>query len=137
MTPHQIDLVQRSWAQALPSGEAAMQMFFERLFLLDPSLRPLFKGDMKEHGRKVIGMMTLAVNGLKRLESLVPAVQGLGRRHAGYGVRDAHYATVGTALLWTLERGLAESFTPQVREAWTAVYAVLAGTMKAAARAPA
>jgi hemoglobin-like flavoprotein len=109
-------------------------MFYDRLFTLDPALRPLFRGDMKEQGRKVIAMITFAVNGLTRLEQLVPGVQALGRRHAGYGVRDEHYGTAGTALLWTLEQRLGESFTPAVREAWTVAYGVLSGTMKDAAR---
>lgn len=134
MTPNQIALVQRSWTQVLPLAETAAQMFYERLFTLDPSLRPLFRGEMKEQGRKVMAMISMAVNGLTRLEQLVPAVQALGRRHAGYGVRDEHYATVGAALLWTLEQGLGNSFTPAVREAWTAAYGVLSSTMKDAAK---
>jgi hemoglobin-like flavoprotein len=92
---------------------------------------PIVRGRKdEEHGRKVLGMMTLVVNGLTRPGELMPAVQGLGRRHAGYGVEDQHYDTVGAALLWTLEQGLGESFTPAVREAWTAAYTVLANTMK-------
>lgn len=113
---------------------AATVGVYERLFTLDPSLRPLFRGEMKEQGRKVMAMISMAVNGLTRLEQLVPAVQALGRRHAGYGVRDEHYATVGAALLWTLEQGLGNSFTPAVREAWTAAYGVLSSTMKDAAK---
>jgi hemoglobin-like flavoprotein len=134
MSPHQIDLVQRSWSQVVPIADTAAQMFYERLFILDPSLRHLFRGEMKEQGRKLISMISFAVNGLSRLEQLVPGVQALGRRHGGYGVRDEHYGTVGAALLWTLEQGLGDSFTPSVREAWTAVYGVLANTMKHAAK---
>lgn len=134
MTPDQIDLVQRSWRQVAPIADAAAQLFYERLFTLDPSLRALFRGDMKAQGRKLMTMISVAVSGLTRLEQLVPAVQALGRRHAGYGVRDEHYGTVGAALIWTLEQGLGDVFTPPVREAWVATYGVLANTMKDAAR---
>jgi hemoglobin-like flavoprotein len=134
MTPNQIALVQRSWTQVLPIAETAAQMFYDKLFALDPSLRSLFRGEMKEQGRKLMAMISFAVNGLTRLEQIVPGVQALGRRHAGYGVRDEHYATVAAALLWTLEQGLGDSFTREVREAWVAAYGVLANTMKDAAR---
>lgn len=133
MTPNQIDLVQGSWRQVLPVAESAALMFYDRAFFLDPSLRTLFRGDMIEQRRKVMAMITFAVNGLTRLEQLAPAVQDLGRRHAAYGVRPEHYYTVGAALLWTLQQGLGDSFTPAVREAWTAAYVVLANTMRGAA----
>ncbi|HEV8106673.1 MAG TPA: globin family protein [Burkholderiales bacterium] len=133
MTPHQIDLVQASWKQVLPVAETAAQMFYGRLFFLDPSLRPLFRGDLREQGQKVMAMLSFTVNGLARLDELVPTVKALGRRHAAYGVRAEHYYTVGAALLWTLEQGLGEAFTPAVREAWVAAYGVLANTMRDAA----
>ena len=133
MTPQQIDLVQASWKQMLPVTETAAQMFYGRLFFLDPSLRPLFVGDMRDQGRKVMTMMSFTVNGLGRLDELLPAVKALGRRHAAYGVRAEHYYTVGAAFLWTLEQGLGEAFTPAVREAWVAAYGVLANTMRDAA----
>src|SRR5215471_12181869 len=100
----------------------------------DPALRPLFKGDMTEQSRTLMRMIAVAVNGLDRLDTIAPALKALGVRHAGYGVRDGHYATVGDALLWTLERGLGESFTPDVAEAWGAAYGLLAQTMQSAAR---
>jgi hemoglobin-like flavoprotein len=134
MTPNQIDLVQRSWNQVVPMGEAAVLMFYERLFFVDPSLRLMFRGDMKRQSRKVLEMITFTVSGLSRLDEIVPIVQSLGRRHAVYGTRDEHYVTVGAALLWTLEQGLGAAFTPAVREAWAAAYALLANTMKDAAR---
>jgi hemoglobin-like flavoprotein len=134
MTPNQIDLVQRSWAQVVPMGEAAVLMFYERLFFVDPSLRLMFRGDMKRQSRKVLEMLTFTVAGLSRIGEIVPIVQSLGRRHAVYGTRDEHYVTVGAALLWTLEQGLGTAFTPAVREAWTAAYALLANTMKDAAK---
>ena len=133
MTPQQIDLVLASWKQAVSVAETAAQMFYGRLFFLDPSLRHLFLGDMRDQGRKVMAMLSYTVNGLSRLDVLLPAVRALGRRHATYGVRPEHYFTVGAALLWTLEQGLGAAFTPAVREAWVAAYGVLADTMRDAA----
>jgi hemoglobin-like flavoprotein len=133
VTPHQIDLVQASWKQVVPVAETAAQMFYGRLFFLDPSLRALFRGDLREQGQKVMAMISFTVNGLTRLDQLVPTVKALGRRHATYGVRPEHYYTVGAALLWTLEQGLGAAFTPAVREAWIAAYGVLANTMRDAA----
>jgi hemoglobin-like flavoprotein len=130
MTPKQIALVQHSWKQVLPVADAAAGLFYGRLFALDPSVRALFKGDMKEQGQKVMTMITFAVNSLTRLESIVPGVRALGRRHAGYGVEDRHYAVVESALLWTLKEGLGSEFTPEVEDAWRTAYGVLASTMK-------
>jgi hemoglobin-like flavoprotein len=136
MTPAEKDHVQRTFAKLVPIADQAAALFYGRLFEMDSSLRPLFKGDMREQGKKLMQMIAFCVKGLDALDQLVPAVQGLGRRHAGYGVSDAHYDTVGGALIWTLEKGLGADFTPDVKSAWTAVYAVLATTMKAAAPAP-
>lgn len=127
------ELVQESFALVEPIAEAAAEMFYDRLFILDPSLKELFKGDMKEQGRMLMGMLNIAVKGLDNIEELVPAVQDLGRRHAGYGVKGAHYATVADALLWTLKHGLGDGFTSEVKSAWGNVYSVLAETMIGAA----
>lgn len=137
MTPEQISSVQRSWQQVRPISDQAAELFYRRLFDSDPSLRSLFKGEMKEQGRKLMNMINVAVNGLSQLDALVPAVQDLGRRHARYGVTDADYTTVGAALLWTLEQGLGPAFTPEVRTAWEAAYGVLASTMRQASAATA
>jgi hemoglobin-like flavoprotein len=136
MTPEQIALVQASFAQVLPIADTAAALFYGRLFELDPSLRPMFTGDIQEQGRKLMTTLKVVVNGLTRLEQLVPAVQSLGRRHAGYVVQDQHYDTVAAALLWTLGQGLGDAFTPEVAAAWATAYAVLADTMKAAAAEP-
>ena len=104
------------------------------IFKLDPSLEPMFRGNMAEQRKKLMQMLTAAVKGLDRLDQLVPVVENLGRRHAGYGVTDAHYDTVGSALLWTLDMGLGRAFTPEVKDAWATVYGLLATTMKEAAR---
>ncbi|MGH8729397.1 MAG: globin family protein [Burkholderiales bacterium] len=133
MTPREIRLVQSSWTKLLPIQDAAAQFFYGKLFELDPTLEPLFKGDMAEQRRKLMRMITTAVNGIGRLDEIVPAVQDLGRRHVGYGVKDAHYDTVGAALLWTLEQGLGKDFTPELKQAWSATYGLLAATMKEAA----
>ena len=121
-------------AAARPIADDAAVLFYRRLFELDPSLESLFKGDMAEQRRKLMQMLTFAVNGLDRLDQLVPVVKDLGRRHVGYGVADGHYATVGSALLWTLETGLGAAFTPEVKDAWTTVYGILATTMQDAAK---
>lgn len=130
MTPDQITLVKNSWAKVAPIQEAAAELFYNRLFELDPAVKSLFKGDMKEQGRKLMQMIDVAVRGLDRLETLVPAIQAMGARHAGYGVTADHYGTVASALLWTLEKGLGADFTPDTKEAWTEVYTVLAATMQ-------
>lgn len=135
MTPAQKTLVQQSFARVAPISEQAAALFYGRLFELDPQLRSLFRGDMKEQGRKLMQMLAVAVNGLDRLEELVPAVQALGRRHLGYGVEDGHYETVGEALLWTLQQGLGDAFTADTRQAWAEVYGLLAATMRSAAAA--
>ena len=135
MTPDEITKVRSSFAKVVPIKDAAAGLFYGRLFELDPSLKPLFKGDIKEQGAKLMAMIATAVAGLDRLDTIVPAVQALGRRHVGYGVRDTHYDTVAAALLWTLEQGLGAAFTPDVKAAWTSAYGVLAGTMKEAAAA--
>ena len=133
VTDRQRELVQTTWAQVEPISETAGMMFYGRLFELDPDVRPLFQTDMQEQSRKLVQMITVAVTGLNRLEQIVPSVRALGRRHADYGVRKEHYETVGAALLWTLDQGLGDDFTPEVREAWTETYALLAGVMKEAA----
>jgi len=133
MTPEQITLVQGTWKEVVPISDVAAELFYNRLFVLDPELKPLFKGDIKNQGRMLMAMIGTAVNGLDRLERIAPAVQELGRRHLKYGVMGDHYDTVGSALLWTLGQGLGDAFTPAVREAWTGAYTVLATTMKEAA----
>ena len=134
MTPSQIRDVQSTFALVRPIADQAGEMFYARLFELDPSLRPLFKGDIAEQSRKLMQMLAVAVNALTHLDSILPAVRALGLRHAGYGVEDRHYATVAQALLDTLAKGLGEAFTPEVRQSWTHVYLALAGEMQAAAK---
>jgi hemoglobin-like flavoprotein len=134
LTSNQKRLVQETFAIIAPIADDAAALFYRRLFEIDPSLQQMFRGDMREQRKRLMQMIAVAVKGLDRLEQLVPAVQDLGRRHAGYGVEDRHYDTVGAALLWTLEKGLGSAFTPDAKEAWATVYGILAATMKAAAR---
>ena len=133
MTPEQVVLVKSSWEKVVPISDKAAELFYGKLFELDPNLKSLFKGDMTEQGKKLMKMINTAVNGLDRLNDIVPAVQQLGVRHIQYGVKDEHYDTVGAALLWTLEAGLGDLFTGEVKTAWATVYGILADTMKAAA----
>jgi hemoglobin-like flavoprotein len=133
MTPEQVGLIKESWSKVLPISDKAAELFYGKLFELDPDIKPLFKGDMEEQGKKLMKMINTAVNGLDRLDEIVPAVQQLGARHIAYGVKDEHYDTAGAALLWTLGAGLGDAFTEDTKEAWAAVYGVLADTMKAAA----
>ncbi len=133
MTPESQKLVRESFAKVAPIAPAAAAMFYDRLFVLDPGLRPLFNGDMTEQGRKLMAMIGTAVANLHNLDAVVPAVQDLGRRHADYGVRPEHYAIVADALLWTLGQGLGDDFTPDTRDAWVEAYTILAGVMREAA----
>lgn len=130
MTPHQIQLVQSTYSAVKPIAATAAELFYTRLFTLDPALRPLFKGEMHKQGQMLMSMIGSAVQGLSNLERLVPIVRQLGARHLGYGVRTEHYAVVGSALLWTLERGLGEAYTPEVNEAWASAYSLLADVMQ-------
>lgn len=134
MTPSDITLVKDSFRKIVPIADQAAALFYARLFELDPALRPLFRGDMHEQGRKLMTMIATAVAALERLDTIVPAVRQLGARHVGYGIREEHYATVGAALLWTLEKGLGPEFTPAVKSAWTTTYTLLANTMIDASR---
>ena len=135
MTPRELYLVQSSWEKVRPISAQAAEMFYGRLFDSAPELKALFKGDMQQQGQRLMDMINTAVTALERWDRLLPALRDLGKRHAGYGVKDADYDTVAAALLWTLEQGLGDAFTDEVRDAWISTYSVLADTMKAAAAA--
>ncbi|MFG1378791.1 globin family protein [Xanthobacter autotrophicus] len=136
MTPTQIDLVQDSFAKVAPIADTAAGLFYGRLFEIAPEVKPLFKGDMTTQGQKLMATLGVVVAGLKDLPRIVPAAQNLARKHVGYGVKTEHYAVVGSALLWTLEQGLGEAFTPEVKTAWADAYGLLSSVMIAAAEAP-
>ena len=134
MTPRQIDLIRASWSAVEPIADTAATLFYDQLFELDPAIRRLFRRtDMAAQRKILMQTLTVVVKSLDKLETIVPAVQALGRRHAGYGVRSEHYESVGIALLWTLEQGLGEAFDDETREAWAAAYGTLASVMIAAA----
>ena len=134
MTPRQVQIVQQNFEKVMPIAEVAAGLFYARLFELDPSLRKMFKGDMKRQGGMLMSMLASAVRGLSNPNGLIPVLTALGRRHDGYGVVDAHYTTVAEALLWTLQQGLGEEFTAEAREAWTAAYTMMATVMQQGAR---
>jgi hemoglobin-like flavoprotein len=131
MTPRQVALVRQSWMQLQPVADEAARMFYVRLFEIDPALKPLFRSDMAEQGRKLMGMLAVAIHALERIDSLA-GLQDLGARHARYGVKPEHYPRVGEALLWALEQGLGGAFTVEVKDAWGAAYVRLARRMQAA-----
>lgn len=133
MTPEQVCMVQDSFKKVVPIADTAADLFYDRLFTIAPDVKPLFPSDLREQKKKLITMLATAVNNLHQVETILPAVQTLGKRHVAYGVTAQHYEPVGAALLWTLEQGLGPDFTPPVKAAWTQAYTTLAGAMKAAA----
>jgi hemoglobin-like flavoprotein len=135
MTPTATDiaLVRKTFDLIVPIAGMAADMFYDRLFYMAPSLRRLFPSDMRDQKRMLMVMVANAVQGIDDLDTLAPVLMTLGARHARYGVTDAHYRMVGEALIWTLERGLASAFTPEVERAWVRVYRLIAATMQAGA----
>ena len=133
MSPDTIQHIQHSFAKITPIAETAAELFYTKLFELDPNLKTLFKGDMKAQGDKLMQTLAVAVNELSNLNALIPKLEALGTRHVEYGVQDEHYDTVAAALLWTLEQGLGDDFTPACKAAWTEVYELMATVMKGAA----
>lgn len=134
MNSDQIKLVQKTFEKVRPISEAVAELFYNRLFELNPSFKSLFKGDMKTQSKMFMQIIDYAVTGLDKLDTILPTIQDLGKRHVGYGVKEEYYETVGEALLSTLEWGLGRDFTPEVKDAWAAAYKLLSDTMKSAAR---
>ena len=133
LTSIEIVLVRASFARVVTIQDVAADLFYDRLFVIAPKLRELFPADLSQQKKKLMQMIAAAVGGLSNLDKLVPAVKALGARHVGYGVTAADYAIVGEALVWTLEQGLGDEFTPEVRSAWAKVYDLVAATMQAGA----
>jgi hemoglobin-like flavoprotein len=129
MTPEQIKLVQDSFAKVAPISEKAAELFYGRLFEIAPQVRAMFPDDMTEQRKKLMATLTIVVNGLNNLDTILPAASALAKRHVSYGAEAAHYPVVGQALLWTLEQGLGPSWTPEVAAAWTGAYTTLSGFM--------
>ena len=129
MTPDQVKSVQESFAKVAPISEAAAVLFYGRLFEIAPQVKAMFPSDMTEQRKKLMATLAVVVNGLSNLESILPAASALATRHVSYGAKAEHYPVVGAALLWTLEKGLGDAWTPEVAEAWTAAYGTLSGYM--------
>ena len=131
MTPREVELVRETWRGVVPIRDTFAELFYRKLFDLDPALRSLFKGDLREQGRSLVAMVSIALRHLHQPERVEQALRELGRRHVQYGVRDRHYATVGTALILTLDLSLGEAFTQEARAAWEEAYGLLSRTMTA------
>jgi len=129
MTPDQVKLVQQSFAKVAPISETAAVLFYDRLFEIAPQVRAMFPADMTEQRKKLMATLAAVVSGLANLESILPAASALAKRHVTYGARAEHYPVVGSALLWTLEKGLGEAWTPELAAAWVAAYGTLSGFM--------
>jgi nitric oxide dioxygenase len=129
MTPDQVKLVQQSFSKVVPIADQAAILFYDRLFEIAPQVKAMFPADMTEQRKKLIAMLAAVVNGLGDLPSILPAASALAKRHVAYGAKAAHYPVVGAALLWTLEKGLGEAWTPDVAAAWTTAYGTLSGFM--------
>ena len=133
LTPRQVELVQSTFCTVQPMAATAAELFYKRLFEIEPAAAALFKGDMRQQGRKFMQVLAVAVGSLSGMSTLVPIVQRLGLKHASYGIRAEHYDSVQQALLWTLALILQDEYTAEVRSAWATAYAMLAGVMKEAA----
>ena len=129
MTPDQVKLVQDSFSKVAPISETAALLFYDRLFEIAPQVRAMFPSDMTEQRKKLMAMLAVVVSGLGNLSSILPAASVLAKRHVGYGAKAEHYPVVGAALLWTLEKGLGDAWTPAVADAWGAAYGTLSGYM--------
>jgi len=129
MTPEQVSLVQQSFAKVAPISEQAAAIFYDRLFEVAPQVRAMFPDEMREQRKKLMATLAVVVNGLNNIGSVLPAASALAKRHVGYGAKAEHYPVVGGVLLWTLEKGLGEAWTPDVAGAWTAAYGTLSGYM--------
>jgi nitric oxide dioxygenase len=129
MTPDQVTLVQQSFTKVAPISDQAAVIFYDRLFEIAPQVKAMFPSDLTEQRKKLMATLAVVVNGLSNLESILPAASALATRHVGYGAKAEHYPVVGSALLWTLEKGLGAAWTPEVAEAWTAAYGTLSGYM--------
>ena len=128
-TEQQIELVQDTWNAVAPISDQASDIFYNRLFEIEPSVRSLFPEDMSEQKKKLMQTLAVCVNGLKNFETIQNAVVELGKRHVDYDVKDEHYEVVGNALLYTLEVGLGDRFTSEVQDAWADTYQTLATIM--------
>jgi nitric oxide dioxygenase len=129
VTTAQIDLVQSSFRQVLPIADTVGELLYGRIFVMAPESRALFDDDIGPQAKRLMAAVKVAVDGLARLDEVAPFLVKLGARHVRYGVRPEHFAIGGEALVWTLEQGLGEAFTADVRDAWLAAWNVIADPM--------
>ena len=129
MTPEQVKLVQQSFSRVAPIADQAATIFYDRLFEVAPQVKAMFPADMSEQKKKLMATLAVVVGGLSDLPAILPAASALAKRHVAYGAKPEHYPVVGSALLWTLEKGLGGSWTSDVAAAWAAAYATLSGFM--------
>ena len=134
LSKEQIGIIKYTWLRVVPIADVAAMLFYDNLLRSHPELKPMFaRSDMAEQRKKLVASLNLVVLSLDSLESVLPALRSLGRKHVGYGVQEEHYDAVGTALLETLGQGLGTEFTPEARAAWTTAYGMIASVMKEAA----
>lgn len=134
MTPEQVQIIRLTFVQAMQRKMEIGRLFYDRLFTIAPDTRAMFRGDIDEQARKLMDTLAIAIGTLQDSAALSELLEGLAKRHVAYGVRDEHYDKVGEALLWTLEQGLGDGFTPAVRDAWATLYGAVATTMRGAAK---
>jgi hemoglobin-like flavoprotein len=129
MTERQIQLVKESWSHVSPISDVAGDLFYNRLFEVAPGVRSMFTGDMRQQSRKLMGMLSMIVSKLDKLETLLDEIKMLAQRHDKYGAQPAHYQVVGECLIWTLAKGLGEKWNKETEESWVAAYTILSGAM--------
>jgi len=129
VTPAEVALVRESFKAMLHRREELAAAFYARLFEVAPQVRPMFTGDLKEQGRKLMTTIASVVGSLDRFDDIRASVIDLGAHHAHIGARPEHYGVVGDALLWAMERELGPAFTPETKSAWARAYSTLAATM--------
>ena len=130
MTPDDIAQVQESWRKIEPVKEIAAELFYTRLFELDPPLRMVCGDDMMDRRKRFTQVVSATVRGLARVDMLLPAVREFGMRHPLPGEIEQHHANVASALLWMLEKALRKDFTPEVKAAWIKAYGMLSLTIR-------
>ncbi|WP_428356050.1 globin domain-containing protein [Methyloprofundus sp.] len=130
LTPEQIKCIRNSWRRILPIKEKFAEMFYVRLFELDPALKSLFRGRLDFQGTKLMTTLNVVVNSIEDFNAVEAMLEAMGNRHIIYGVQAAHYETVGAALLYVLEKSLGEYFNDDIEDAWVTAYSEIANTMK-------
>ncbi|MCF0065848.1 globin domain-containing protein [Dyadobacter chenwenxiniae] len=129
MTDRKTLTIKNTWSYVIAQPELAGELFYEKLFELDPTLRGMFPPDLGHQAQKLTDMITYMVRRMQAMPDIQKEIDALAVRHAGYGVHDAHYITVGGALLSTLEKLLEEHWDEECCQAWTELYNIWASSM--------